>query len=112
MVNNELIYLNGFNLSIFKKNSKKYIYIYNDNYFCVLNFNNNVNIMLKNQKYIELKYNKPQVNKVYNYIGKFLKQFTLYEFTKIKFTGKGYKIKKNTSKSMVLIFNRAHMTTI
>jgi hypothetical protein len=43
---------------------------------------------------------------------KFLKQFNLCNFSKIKFTGKGYKIKKNTKSSLVLLFNRAHTTVI
>jgi len=32
------------------------------------------------------------------------------DVTKIKFTGKGYKIKKNTKSSVIMLFNRAHMT--
>jgi hypothetical protein len=42
----------------------------------------------------------------------FIKQFNFFNFTKIKFTGKGYKIKKNSNKSVVLLFNRAHTTTL
>ena len=45
-------------------------------------------------------------------VNKFLKQFSLNEFTKIKFTGKGYKIRKNSPKSMILLFNRAHISIL
>jgi ribosomal protein L6P/L9E len=42
----------------------------------------------------------------------FFQQFSTYRHIKIKFAGKGYKIKKNTQNSLVFLFNRAHITNI
>ena len=45
-------------------------------------------------------------------MNKFIKQFYLCNFTKIKFSGKGYKIKKNSKQSLILLFNRSHTTIL
>jgi len=42
----------------------------------------------------------------------FLRQFFFCVFTKVKFMGKGYKIKKNNHNNIMLLFNRAHITNI
>lgn len=100
--------LQGFNISIFKKNQVVYIYVYNINYYCFIKVSNFIKIKLKNKYTIELFSKKHKIDN----IKPFIKQFHLNEFSKIKFTGKGYKIKKNTKNSLVLLFNRAHTTTI
>ncbi len=107
---NEKFFLENFNFSIFKNNNTTYLYIYNINYFCFLKFSKNTQIKIKTNKLLEIN-NDNNINVVRN-IKYFLNQFYFYKFTKIKFTGKGYKIKKNSNKSMILLFNRAHTTTL
>ena len=99
--------LHEFNISIFKKNNTIYLYIYNSNYYCFIKIPSNIKIKLKNKTVVEF-LSKYKLDNMKPYI----KQFQLNEFSKIKFTGKGYKIKKNTNNSLVLLFNRAHTTTI
>ena len=41
-----------------------------------------------------------------------MKQFYLYAFCKLKFAGKGYKIKKNNISNIMLLFNRSHITNL
>lgn len=45
-------------------------------------------------------------------LSSYLRQLYWYEFAKIKFRGKGYKIRKSSCKSIFLQFNRAHITTL
>ncbi len=104
------ISLSNFKISIFLSKKCIYLYIYNKTYHCMIKINRNLKINLKDNKTIEIK--KKDSEGIIKTLNLFLKQFYFYEFTKIKFTGKGYKIKKNTSKSMVLLFNRAHTTTL
>ena len=66
------------------------------------------NINLMNSTFLKLKVNNLQ-NKKLNW---FLKQFYICAFNKIKFSGKGYKIKKNSKQSLILLFNRSHITII
>lgn len=105
------LFLENFKISIFKSKNTVYLYIYNDIYYCLVKFSKKIQIDLVSEKYIELNYNQ-QKDTTIKGLKYFLNQFYFYKFTKIKFTGKGYKIKKNTNKSMVLLFNRAHTTTI
>jgi hypothetical protein len=42
----------------------------------------------------------------------FILQFIKYKYTKIKFSGKGYKIKKYKNNSIILMFNRSHITSL
>lgn len=109
MINNNTLNLQNFDLSIFRKNLSIYFYIYNTNYCCFLKTNKTTKIKIRNNKTIEV-YNQKQ-NKINNFES-FIKQFALCETSKIKFTGKGYKIKKNSKKSLMLLFNRSHITTI
>lgn len=99
--------LQGLNISIFKKGKIVYLYIYNNNYYCFIKISSSVNIKLKSTTIIEF-WSKHKIDDIKFYI----KQFYLNEYSKIKFTGKGYKIKKNTQNSLVLLFNRAHTTTL
>ena len=101
--------LQGFNISIFKKKNEIYLYIYNNNYYCFLKISKNIKIKLETNTLVGF-YCKTQINTIK--IENFLKQFNLCNFSKIKFTGKGYKIKKNSKSSLILLFNRAHTTII
>jgi len=101
-----LISLWNFNVSIFKKNSINYIYIYNNVYFCIIK--TSTTLKIENNFYIKILEKNEQLKK----INGFIKQFYLCDFAKIKFTGKGYKIKKNSNKSIILLFNRAHITIL
>lgn len=109
-MSNEKIFLENFNFSVFKSNNITYLYIYNKNFFCFLKFSKKTQIKIKTNKLLEIN-NNNNIN-VIKKIKYFLNQFYFYKFTKIKFTGKGYKIKKNSGKSMILLFNRAHTTTL
>ncbi len=106
---NNVLNLQNFELSIFRKNTLVYLYIYNVNYYCFLTFGKVVSIKIKNKQTIEI-YNRTQ--KELCGINNFIKQFSLCNSSKIKFTGKGYKIKKNSKESLILLFNRSHTTTI
>lgn len=102
------INIQGFNLSIFKKTNKGfYLYIYNHNYYCVITIFKKVSIL--NTYFVEV--DNDSTNTAIK-INLFLKQFYLCNFTKIKFTGKGYKIKKNTKQSLIMLFNKSHTTTL
>ena len=101
--------IKNFNISVLLKKDRMYIYVYNKNFYCFFKILKSFNLRLKNSSYLELDnyFNSNFIN-----INNYLKQFYLCQFTKIKFTGKGYKIKKNTKKSIVLLFNRAHITVL
>lgn len=108
-------FLNNNNFSVFKKNDNIYLYIYNKYYFCLIKFNNSIKINITNQTTLKIIQTKNWSNIFKSDIKKldfFIKQFNFSNFTKIKFTGKGYKIKKNSNKSVILLFNRAHITTL
>jgi len=102
-----LINLQNFNFSIIKKEKSTYLIIYNKNFYSIIKIRKGVKIL--NNLYLELIGGEARVIKSIN---EFLKQFYLCNFTKIKFTGKGYKIKKNSKQSIVLLFNRSHTTTL
>lgn len=105
----EIIPINNNNLSIFNKKKHVYVYVYNSTYCCFLKFSKNLKIKLKTNTTLEMvNVCKKSVLKV----SKYLHQFFFCNFVKIKFTGKGYKIKKNNKKSMILLFNRAHITVM
>ncbi len=103
--------LHNFNLSVFKRGIIIYIYIYNKNYCCLLkiNFKNKITINFKNKITINF---KNKIGEGLNLIKFFLLQFDKCDLVKIKFTGKGYKIKKNSQESLILLFNKSHPTII
>ena len=109
------INLYNYNFSILKKNVGMYLYIYNKYYYCLINFNKNTEIKLINQITLKI-INKNFIKDVNLFdikkLNFFIKQFNFTQFNNIKLTGKGYKIKKNSNKSIVLLFNRAHTTTL
>jgi hypothetical protein len=105
-----VIVLKNFNLTIFLKRGTTSVYIYNTNYFCIFKFTKIFSIKLKGCSIFEI--SSRYVVGIRQDINVYLKQFYLNDFTKIKFTGKGYKIKKNSKSSIILLFNRAHTTTL
>lgn len=109
MYNNDVLNLHGFNISVFKRNVLLYLYIYNNLYYCFIKIPQTTKIKLKTKLILEIS-NKNLIK--IDQLKVFLKQFLLCESTKIRFTGKGYKIKKNTKNSLMLLFNRSHITTL
>lgn len=103
----QLINVQAFNTSIFKKKTGLYMYIYNNNYYCIIKVLKPIQII--NNTFIKI---TDGSEKIQNKINFFLKQFYICSFTKIKFTGKGYKIKKNKPQGLVMLFNRSHTTTL
>lgn len=103
------IFLYNYKFTFFRNKLNTYLYIYNERYFLLIKFSKKSNLSIKNT-------NTVAINNAYADLfvkmDNFLKQFHKSEYKKIKFTGKGYKIKKNTNKSIILLFNRAHITTI
>jgi hypothetical protein len=104
---NQLINIQAFNASIFRKGNGSYLYIYNSNYYCIIKVLKPVKIV--NSTFIKITNSSEKIQSKINF---FLKQFYICSFTKIKFTGKGYKIKKNKPQGLVMLFNRAHTTTL
>jgi hypothetical protein len=110
LVNNKTkLQINNFKFSVFNSNKIIWLYLYNNNYsiFLKLNSDNRVKIISSITILLE-KYSYS--NYINIFLQKYTKQFYFYEYVKIKFSGKGYKIKKNGGKSMLLLFNRAHIT--
>lgn len=106
---NDNLNLQGYNISIFKKKRYLYIYIYNNIFYFVLRMSQTTKMRLKTGLALEIS-NLKQIR--LNEVKIFLKQFTVWESSKIKFAGKGYKIKKNTKNSLILLFNRSHITIL
>lgn len=107
------IYLKNYNFSVIKNKNAIYTFVYNNTYFIIIK-NNTVNIlhlrsihsMLLIIQNILLKVN---IKVIFRY---FLAQFIKYRTYKIKFAGKGYKIKKPTKKSFRFLFNKSHICII
>lgn len=89
-----------------------YIYVYNKRYFCLFKISTLVYLKLINNKCIEFSnYKKNNLNNLLpQQLSNYIIQFDKLNFTKIKFAGKVYKIKKNSQHSLILLFNRAHIT--
>ena len=86
---------NCYNIS-YIQSGERYIYTYTKKFFC----------------FFKIKHTQKKKFTQNTEIRLFLRQFYLCIFTKIKFTGKGYKIKKNNKHNFRLLFNRAHITSI
>lgn len=100
-----LINFFNFKTSVLKRRNHRYVYVYNNHYYCLFKVSDSVDISLINSSAYLL-----SCSGVEPRTAEFLKQFFVCSFSKIKFTGKGYKIKKNSKKSVILLFNRAHIT--
>lgn len=104
------------NIIIFKqKNNNLNIYLYNKLYFIYLNNLNNKNYYKYDNETNSLSIIKLIPNKnnffMVNFLNQFLKSLDIYFFFKIKFKGKGYRIrfyKKN--KIVKFYFGKSHIT--
>lgn len=80
---------------------------------CSILYNNHkqsIIYYIYNKKYKILLLKKTPLTETKSSIKKnFFLQFQKHFLKKIKFSGKGYKIKKNTKSSLILLFNRAHI---
>lgn len=97
-----------FNFLCLKTNNEKtvHVYIYNNVIMLKLKINT-INLYLdKETNNIKLLFNECGNNNVYmnNTINKFLKNLFFYTFLKIKFKGKGYKIKILRKRKMIQFF--------
>lgn len=109
MVECKIVNIQNLNVSVFRKKGNNYLYIYNTNYYSIIKANQNIKII--NNTFICLG-SSESTTPHKGGLGTFLKQFYICEYVKIKFSGKGYKIKKNSQQSLVLLFNRSHTTVI
>ena len=107
-----------FQTSIIKEGNKYFLIIFNKNYLCLLLLKSDIpdtttKIYIVNKtiivKNICIGNNACGISLK---LEKFIEQFSICNFTKIKFSGKGYKIKKNSTNSFKLLFNRSHITSI
>jgi len=104
-------------LIVFKpKNNCKYTYVFlfkDKNYIIFFRFYKKNNFFYKNNFFLSLNCftnNIIQLLIFENLVNRLVKQFLLYNIQKIKFLGKGYKIKKISTNMFNFIFNRAHKT--
>lgn len=100
------INLYNYNYSIFQKNGYVYIYMYSKYYSCFIKVSKGVELNVQDANKITLR------SCSLENINTFLSQFLVCNFTKIKFVGKGYKIKKNCSNNIFLLFNKSHITNV
>lgn len=101
----------NYSVILIKKN-KNYIYIYNKIFYFTIVTKFNINVEENTNSIIIENFDsrkKKELEK--KIIGTFIKTWSVYFFQKIKFTGKGYKIKKK-KKSIKFFFGRSHLTTI
>ena len=110
MINNNQIQPNNLKFSLFFSKNILWLYLYNKNYSILLKIKNSSFKILSSQTIILNNRQESQQQTYPNNVKKYLKQIDVYIYVKIKFSGKGYKIKKNSNKSIVLLFNRAHIT--
>lgn len=99
-----------------KNNNNLTIILYNKNISITLACNNTVKLDLESYC-IKIKKNKNDnifnLNYNFNEVNKYLKTFELYFFIKIKFKGKGFKIKFNKKLKLIkFYFGRSHITFV
>lgn len=89
--------------------NNKYLYIYSHtyDYFLILNILNIDIYINSSTNTINIKSKKNKINLFENEISKFIFSLESFFFKKIKFTGKGFKLKKKKN-NLFLFFNRAH----
>ena len=110
-----LIYVHTFKLTVLQR--KDYIFIYLSNTKYVLFFKIQtkfVKLFILNDFFLELTFitNNVRYRVCDTLCNTLIKQFCTYNFLKIKFAGKGYKIKKISKNSFLFVFNRAHQTIL
>ena len=90
----------NYSVILIKKN-KNYIYIYNKIFYFTIVTKFNINVEENTNSIIIENFDsrkKKELEK--KIIGTFIKTWSVYFFQKIKFTGKGYKIKKKKKKKI------------
>lgn len=90
--------------------NNKFLYLYNDNYFFSLSFNDKQELIINNDTntiLIEDRNFNSKINLFTKEFDKFLYSWDNFFYNKIKFTGKGFKWKKKET-NLFLFFNRAH----
>lgn len=102
---------------ILENTKKKIIYIYNKNFYLKLKIQKkDIKLAVDNSTKSICVTNKKILGKnglITNYINNLIFSWNSFYFEKLKFTGKGYKIKKSEKKnSITLLFNRAHPTIV
>lgn len=110
------ILLENYNLIILKnKNKPNIIYtcIYNKNFLIMIKdtLKNNKKFIINNKNYINFSILLNLTKYFSKDLFSFLNQFYKYKYFKVRFVGKGYKIKKK-KKIFFLLFNRSHRTRI
>ena len=111
VINKTQLQVNNNKFSLFNSGKFIIIYLYNNNYSIIFRLNKINTIKIISSKTISIKKYNHNIN-LHNIIQKYIKQINSYNYAKIKFSGKGYKIKKNNNKNIILLFNRAHITQI
>jgi ribosomal protein L6P/L9E len=88
------------------------IILYNKKFSLTLaNNNNKIKIDLETYCLKFIKYYNNNINFIFNEANKYLKTFEIYFFIKIKFKGKGFKIKFNKKLRLIkFFFGRSHVT--
>lgn len=103
-------------ITILKKKNLIYLYIYNNNFFFFFKVKNcNRLFVEKSTKCVSLTLNNTSsLNMTLNkYINDLLFSWNNFFFKKIKFIGKGYRIKKFKKKRIIkLKFNRSHINIL
>jgi hypothetical protein len=105
-----------FELILFKKNNELFINLYNNNYNFNFFVNNKNNLLFINKFNNIIKiYNKNVFNNqilINSTINNFLKLIDIYEFVKIKFKGKGFKIGFYKNKNIMnFFFGASHINS-
>lgn len=103
------ISLKNYNYSIIKRDNCLYLHIYNKLFYIMFKNTGSGKIKLKssNTLCVEIEdfWNRTNSGKA---IRPYFIQFLKYKYYKIKFIGKGYKIKKKKKKTLFFFFNRSH----
>lgn len=100
------------NLLILKK-IHNYVYIYNKNYFLIIKNNKNQKIKIKNKNLNLLEFFNTNFYKYLILLKNIIYHINFLYFKKIKFSGKGFRIKKNKKKkNFKLQFNKSHITIL
>ena len=108
----------SFNIITYKKKNRNNvltIILYNNNFsLSIVDYNKNIKIDLESYNLVffkKLTQRKGKYIYAFNSLNKFLKTFEIYFFIKIKFKGKGFKIKFNKKLKLIkFYFGRSHMT--
>lgn len=112
MENKIQIQTNNLKFSLFNIKNFTWLYLYNDKYsiFLKTNSQNKLSVLSSQTIVIENRYKNSIFFFKKTILYKYIKQISSFNFIKIKFSGKGYKIKKNNKNNLMLLFNRAHIT--